>query len=127
MSDAHKKSTAENIFARLPNKPNNFNDGMTEFSLLAFEGGELTQLNLSDVLRKKSSSATKRKKRKPKASPEDEKSSGLPPLPPMCVAPPTPPSKLEDAMEMVLEKDIMFYLKLKHSPSDLHYHPYNFM
>ena len=51
----------------------------------------------------------------------------LPPLPPLCEVPPKPPESLEEAMQVAREKDIMFYLQLRFPPSDLRYHPYDFM
>ncbi|XP_042865644.1 dynein axonemal heavy chain 6-like [Penaeus japonicus] len=47
-------------------------------------------------------------------------------LPPLVEAPVVPPRSLDDAIELVNKCNMMLYLTLKHSPSELEYNPYSF-
>lgn len=100
---------------------------------------ELLALDLKDVSPPKSSSATVRTSSstsstsgistslpllervpKPRPSPLELK------LPPLVVPPVVPPATLAEAVELVRKSNMMLYLTLKHSPSELEYNPYSF-
>ncbi|KAK7077711.1 hypothetical protein SK128_023313 [Halocaridina rubra] len=47
-------------------------------------------------------------------------------LPPLVVPPDAPPANLSDAIELVRRNNMILYLTLQHSPSELEYNPYSF-